>query len=125
MTYRILVTGSRQWTDRQSIAAALLEARDNSGSEDEHRIVVVHGGARGADLLAHYWAVKWGWITEAHSAGSDPKARNQRMVDLGADVCLAFAKSWASGTGHCARAARKAGIQTVDIGVSTRAEDRP
>jgi len=117
---RILVTGSRDWTDDKAIAEALLETR----SPHPQRITVVHGGARGTDLLAHYWATKWGWITEAHPAGPDPKARNQRMVDLGADVCLAFATRWASDTGHCARAARRAGIHTVDYGVSTRMEDR-
>jgi hypothetical protein len=41
------------------------------------------------------------------------------MVSLGADVCLAFAQAYASGTGHCARAARKAGIPVLDYGVST------
>jgi len=119
---RILVTGSRDWTDREAVGRALDKA---APIDPVDRIVVVHGGARGTDLVAHYWATKWGWITEAHPAGSDPKARNQRMVDLGADVCLAFATRWASGTGHCARAARRAGIRTVDYGVSTRMEDRP
>ena len=126
MSFRILVTGSRDWTDSDAIAHALLEARDNAIGAD-HRCVVVHGGARGADLLAHYWAAKWGWITETHPAtgDTDPKVRNQRMVDLGADVCLAFARQWASGTGHCARVARRAGIRTVDVGVDTRMEARP
>jgi len=123
---RILVTGSRDWTDDKAIAEALIQGSVAEAlRKDTERIIVVHGGARGTDLLAHYWATKWGWITEAHPAGNDPKARNQRMVDLGADVCLAFATRWASGTGHCARAARRAGIHTVDYGVSTLMEDRP
>lgn len=54
-----------------------------------------------------------------------PRARNQHMVNLGADVCLAFATRWASGTGMCARMARKAGILVVDYGVDTSMEARP
>src|SRR5690606_28867717 len=51
--------------------------------------------------------------------GKAPLIRNQEMVDKGANVCLAFATKWNSGTGHCARAARRAGIFVCDYGVST------
>jgi hypothetical protein len=47
------------------------------------------------------------------------------MVRLGADRCAAFALSWDSGTGHCARLARDAGILTADFGVDTTREARP
>lgn len=71
--------------------------------------------------MAEQVAPLLGFKCEAHPAREhpDPKARNLHMVGLGADVCLAFAWCWASGTGHCARAARRAGIRTLDFGVPT------
>lgn len=37
--------------------------------------------------------------------------RNQRMVDLGANICLAFNRGNSTGTADCVRRARRAGIQ--------------
>jgi len=118
VSYRILVTGSRQWKDGWLVEDALLAAVD-SAPDDE--IVVVHGAAKGFDTIADEVARDFGLRVEAHRAQDhpDPLARNQHMVDLGADICLAFALDWASGTGHCARRARQAGIPTIDYGVNT------
>lgn len=120
MIYRILVTGSRDWDDWLSVDSALC-------FEVEHCMpvgrvpVLIHGKAKGADQLAQAVWLRTPWQMEEYPASDfpDPKVRNQHMVDLGADVCLAFALSWASGTGHCARAARRAGIPTIDLGVNT------
>lgn len=123
---RVLVTGSRSWTDRETIVQALRDAGQAAGVHPQGT-VVVHGAASGADTLAAEVAREFGCMVQAYPARdfADPKARNLHMVGLGADVCLAFATSWASGTGHCARAARRAGIPTVDKGVDTRIEARP
>ena len=44
-------------------------------------------------------------------------ARNQEMVDLGADLCVAFIQVGAmnKGTWHCATAARAAGIPVWEV----------
>ena len=126
MSYRILVTGARDWDSPIAVRTALdLQGRLSRHAPNE--VIVVHGGARGADVMAHEGAKALGCQVEVHLAADhpDPLARNQHMVDLGADICLAFATRWASGTGHCARAARRAGIHVIDMGVSTRIEDRP
>lgn len=123
---RILVTGSRNWDDRDAVIDALIE-RDDGVPE----AVLVHGGARGADTMAANLAEMFGWAVEAHPADwarygkSAGFLRNVEMVSLGANICVVFALKWASGSGHCARAARRAGIPTIDIGVSTRVEDKP
>lgn len=126
---RILITGSRRWTDRTAIRDALintLATYTTLGSP-----VLIHGGAQGADAIAdsiwHSWRHRHNIRlapAEVHQIDdhAGPKQRNQHMVDLGATVCLAFALAWASGTGHCARAARRAGITTIDYGVDTRIE---
>lgn len=112
---RILVTGSRAWDDQQMIRQAL----EGIPGRYDPPYVLVHGGAAGADRMAERIAKDLGWRTEAHivtsgewhrigrSAGI---RRNQRMVDRGADICLAFWKDESRGTAHCIQAARKAGI---------------
>jgi hypothetical protein len=122
MTRRILVTGSRAWARDDVIYRALAAERHPT-----EPITVVHGKAPGADLIADHWARQFGWRVEPYSAREfpSPRHRNQHMVDLGAHVCLAFATSWASGTGMCARMARRAGIPVFDFGVDTRKEARP
>jgi hypothetical protein len=119
---RILIAGSRVWEDFPLLESVLRAAHRDA----DHGAILVHGAAVGVDIEAvHIW--QWlGNPTEAHpyERYGSPRARNQHMVDLGADICLAFATSWASGTGMCARMARKAGIPVIDWGVSTAIEDR-
>ena len=90
-------------------------------TDQRRNVTLVHGGAVGLDSLADCAARTLGLSVEPHRAINfrTPRHRNQHMVNLGADVCLAFAQKWASGTGMCARMARKAGIPVVDYGVST------
>lgn len=111
---RLLVTGSRDWSDRTVIRDALRQAwRDLQPGP----IVLVHGAARGADSIA---AEIWtggklpdephpaDWDTHGKKAGP---IRNQEMVDAGADLVLAFpiGSGW-SGTRDCMRRARFAYI---------------
>lgn len=110
-TYRVLVTGSREWDDWQTITGALIEA----AAGKPRPVTVVHGCARGADSLAAQAARKLGWEVEDHPADwsigkSAGFRRNAEMVALGADVCLAFVRDGSRGATHCAETARKAGI---------------
>lgn len=121
--FRILVTGSRLWTDRIVIALGLAEAAASLLAEDESRsLVVVHGGARGADSLAaqaaplmHMTAEAWPANWARHGRGAGPK-RNQAMVDRGADLCLAFPIGPSRGTRDCMARAAKAGIPVRNYG---------
>jgi len=108
---RVLVTGSRSWTDYDTIEAALgsiIAATDS-------RIVVVHGGARGADSLAEQAARNLGLDTEVHPPNwtlgrGAGYIRNAEMVKAGADVALAFIVDDSRGASHCAGLAKRAGI---------------
>lgn len=96
-------------------------------------VVVVHGAAPGADIIAGNVATQLGFDVESYPAKWErpcdqscyhpprmkngkpycPVAghiRNQYMVDLGADVCLAFPMLGSRGTWDCVRRAKKAGI---------------
>lgn len=87
---RILVTGSRDWAEWNRVNDALNEYGH------ERDIVVVHGDCpTGADRMAQGWADYQGVLSEPHPADwsrgrkAGPE-RNAHMVNLGADVCLAF-----------------------------------
>ena len=117
---RILVTGSREWLDEDTIALALWQEYVIHGP-----ITVVHGKCpSGADKIASDWVKR---LRSAHpdiqeeshpakwSKCGNPAGiiRNQEMVDLGADICLAFPTENSRGTIHCIKAAKKAGIETI------------
>jgi hypothetical protein len=114
---RLLVTGSRHWTDEDRIRRAL----------DLFRLplVVVHGDcATGADAIVKRWAIETdGAEEEPHpadwtagrKAGPD---RNQMMVDLGGYfACLAFPMPGSRGTYDCIRRAEAAGIPVINRGI--------
>lgn len=114
---RVLVTGSSTWTDEQEIRTQLAYLASAHGPEN---ITVVHGACpRGADAIADRVARGWGggMQVETHPADWDRGKgagfrRNARMVELGADVCLAFIRDGSKGATHCADLAEKAGIPT-------------
>ena len=112
---RVLVTGSRDWTDKEKIRAALLVQWSN----DTHSpFTLVHGACpTGADALAaDVGRVMRRWTVEPHPADWDRHGkragyvRNAAMVGLGADVCLAFIKNNSKGATMTADLAERAGI---------------
>lgn len=111
---RIIVTGSRHWSDRMAVWTALEEAVRDLPPEDD--LTIVHGGCpTGADAIAAKWAPMYGATAEAFRAdwSTGRRAgpiRNQRMVEAGADVVLAFPLPDGRGTQDCMRRARLAGI---------------
>lgn len=136
---RVLVTGSRNFRSVDAVKAALLEVTaDQPGPH-----TLVHGTAWGADQIAARVAHKLGWRIEPHPAdwaapcraecepghrrtfaegGTEycPAAgvyRNQQMVDLGADVVVAFLAAGARnvGTRDCIRRAKAAGLNVREV----------
>ena len=131
MTVRILITGSREFVDRAAIAAKLSEVYRRF---DRQQLILVNGGARGADSLVKSVADKADdsqllaetypltdadWRPGGPGTPVDRRAghrRNDVMVKTGAALCLAFMSTAAEvaggnrGTKGCIRAAEKAGI---------------
>lgn len=107
---RVLVTGSRTWTDHTTIRTALTAVW--------HPATVLVSGAcpRGADHLCEQCWTAWGGNIERHPADwtrqhrAAGMIRNQHMVTLGADLCLAFIHNRSRGATHCADLAERAGI---------------
>lgn len=132
---RVLITGSRDWPNRNTVWRALGDQLLHPGAADG--LTVINGMCpTGADLHAHEWYLTHAskWVHEdPHPADWErpcdsncyhkprtkngrpycPMAghlRNQEMVDTGADVCLAFPLEDSRGTKDCMKRAKKAGI---------------
>lgn len=123
-SYRILITGSRDWTDEACfgfrLGLAVGYALKELDTTDLAAIVIVHGACpTGADAMASAFARHYGHTEEAHPAKWDifgkraGPLRNEEMVLLGADICLAFPLPQSRGTVHAMNAAKKAGIPTA------------
>lgn len=119
---RVLVTGSRKWADRDTIRDALDIVTKEALRAGCTEIVVVHGCAAGADMLADRWVRDmrqfWPLRAERHPANWKVHKnragflRNQAMVQCGADVCLAFCLDDSRGTTQCGELAEREGIPT-------------
>lgn len=126
---RVLVTGSRTWTDGVAIWTALdIVAKEAFAVGD--RLTLVHGACpQGGDEIADRWyrdRVRQGWpvSVERHPAEWTRHGkragflRNQEMTRAGADVCLAFIVAGSRGASMCADLAERAGITVRRFEVS-------
>lgn len=114
MGKRVLVCGGRDFTDAWWIETVLsdLHARARIG-------VLIHGAARGADLLAQHWAILHSvevrafpanWEEHGRSAGP---IRNKAMLVHGRpDLVVAFPGG--RGTADMVRQAKKAGVPVAE-----------
>lgn len=135
---RVLVTASRRWADENLIERCLDEVAAALG-----KFVLVQGDCpTGGDLIAKNWAIRNDYPHDDIPADWDTPCgddcrhqrrrrsgetyyscaghvRNQRMVDKGAELCLAFPlgdPKDSPGTHDCMRRAKKAEIPVIDIG---------
>lgn len=114
---RILITGSRDWDDRQLLEDILIGYDTLVGTGP---MTLVSGACpTGADAMAESYAEYAEWTVERYPAlwGLHGKragyVRNAEMVGLGADICLAFIKNNSRGASMTAKLAQRAGIETV------------
>jgi hypothetical protein len=116
---RVLVTGSRSWPSRSEVVEALDQVAEGCWAEGGI-LTVVHGACWiGADRMAAEWCRKLpDVVEERHPAvWAEGKgagfARNKAMVELGADVVLAFIHNGSGGATDCADLAERAGLTVV------------
>jgi hypothetical protein len=120
---RLLVTGSRDWTDRRLLESALDGIVQWLFTDVVP--IVVHGACEtGADAMADEWARSRGYWREPHPVvrehGPWPAAgprRNREMVEAGARVCAAFRLHGEpnKGTTDCFKQAIRACIATLVV----------
>lgn len=114
---RVLITGSRDWTDAEVIQQVLFSLFRIS----ELPPTIIHGGAKGADSVAAQFCRAWHWPLEEYKADwqrygkSAGIRRNIEMLDSKPDLVLAFriGGEKSRGTTHCIRAAQERGIPVI------------
>jgi len=95
---RVIVCGSRGYTDRETIELRLSQLPPSPTT------VIVHGDAMGPDRIAGQFASVLGMTVEPHPAewdrlgGRAGPIRNEKMALLGADLCIAFWDGASKGT---------------------------
>lgn len=118
--YRILVTGSRHWKDAEVVRVTLGRLVDRA----PRHAVIVHGAHHeGADLFAAQYCAEHNVEADPHPAEwakyerQAGPIRNSKMVDLGADLCVAFwdGRVKGSGTFDCFSKAVKGGIRVMIV----------
>lgn len=113
----VLVTGSRNYKDLARVDAELRRVTEGAGE-----VILVSGGARGADLLGEVVAKHYGWRIARFDADWDALGtaagiiRNQRMLDdMAPDVVVAFPLPGSRGTWDMVRRATAASVPTVIV----------
>lgn len=116
---RVLITGSRTWDDQETIVKALEDVQNEH--PEALKFVLVSGNCpQGADFLCERTAESLGWEIELHPADwakfGKPAGfiRNKEMVELGADICLAFIKNNSKGASGTANLAKQRNIPLVE-----------
>lgn len=118
--HKVLITGSRDWEPDRLIRAELEKLIDLYKKEN---LLVIHGGARGVDLVSHSVAKSLGihrarvdalWDTYHKAAGP---IRNGIMLAMDPDEALAFHPdiSTSKGTADMVKKLEKYGIPTTVI----------
>lgn len=125
MNHTVIVTGSRNWTDKSTLWK-MLDLECDYAILSGKNLVVRHGACpTGADQLTDEWYFNrringyMGISIERFPADwsigkfAGPK-RNREMVDLGADIVLAFPLGESRGTRGTINYARKQGLIVKD-----------
>lgn len=120
-TKKILVTGSRDFTNVEMLRAALIA----EVPEGVDQVIVIQGGARGADRIALDLSVASPVATTVTVPAdwvnlprwlAGPR-RNAHMLELGPDIVLAFFLNGAknSGTSNCVMQAKNLDIPVKEF----------
>ena len=128
---KVMVTGDRNWTDQAMIWSALNTIRLEATSP----VVLIEGGARGADTIAALEGQKLGFMVIewpahwSHNEKCPPQCkevvgkpagviRNRRMIELSPDLVVAFHDDLGNskGTRNAVDTAKKYGIPVRHYG---------
>lgn len=111
---KVLVCGGRDYTNYAMLANTLnaLHARSPI-------TLLIHGDARGADSLAHQWAMKYhipvlpmpaNWDKHGKAAGA---IRNMEMLMQAPDLVVAF--KGGRGTAHMVGISKKKNVKVLEV----------
>jgi hypothetical protein len=116
---RVLVCGGREYDDWNAFKDTMEKINatfDAIGNITE----VAHGGASGADEMAHVWAryndipvKKFPADWKKHGKAAGPIRNAQMLKEFGPDVVVAFPGS--RGTGDMVQRAKAAGVKVIEV----------
>ena len=115
--YRIVVTGSRDWSNRDPIKDTFDRVYAKHGTD----VTLINGTARGVDRIAAEVARSLGWQVIDVPADWDQYGRsagfrrNEQMLRMSPDICIAFWDGQSRGTQHTIRTAEQMGIRTYVV----------
>lgn len=117
---RILICGGRDFDDLILFWKTMDNLSDQFDFDGNQPIVIIEGGARGADRISQMYAKECGWELETypadwhkHGKAAGP-IRNKQMLDEGKpDLVVAFPGG--SGTKNMIDQATKAGVKVIKI----------
>jgi len=120
MEYRVLFCGGREWDDQVAVRTALMSTLSQLPAGGT--LVIIHGGARGADSMAGSIANEMGIEVKVFKAEWDKyhKAagpiRNRQMLDASPCTVVYFHKDIrrSRGTADMIRQARKARVPVLN-----------
>ena len=111
---RVLVTGGRDFSDRELLFEALDRLHAAHGFT-----ALIHGDANGADRLSGEWATSRGISVEVHPADwkkhgrAAGPIRNQKMLEEQPELVVAFPGG--KGTADMVKKARQAGVEVFVV----------
>ena len=94
---KILIAGSRTWTDECTVRRVLHGLYEEMGEPDPSTVELIHGNdPSGADMMCDKYAVEAGWSIKRFSPDWNKYKkeafdfRNAEMSNYGADIALVF-----------------------------------
>lgn len=117
---KVLITGSRHFDDWKLFTETMYK-QGFVGEDKLSNLVIIEGGAKGADFLARVWSKWLGVRFEEYPAdwSLGKKAgpiRNAKMLEEGKpDMVIAFLAPDSRGTQNMIDLAEKAGIPTIVV----------
>lgn len=118
---RLLIAGSRGAHMSMEAIDSVFASLMNGFPDVDEPLIVVTGGARGADTYGDDWARAKGHISEIHKADWDKYGkragyiRNQEMVDSGINFAIIFWDGKSRGTANTMKLLRDSSIDHVIV----------
>lgn len=116
--FKVLVCGGRDYQDYPKLASVMEDIVKNY-TPDASYLLIIQGGALGADNMARLWATSEGihsatipalWNTYGKRAGY---LRNSVMAEMEPDLCVAFPGG--KGTKMMVDLCKKKGIEVMEV----------
>ena len=126
--FKVIIAGGRKYDDYNTLRTECDKILSRKFADPECEVVVVSGGATGADALGEQYASERGLIIERHPADWKKNGRaagpirNAEMADI-SDALIAFWDGQSRGTKSMIDLAKRKGLQVAIVRYDLMNED--